>query len=172
MDDMQKASIWYQFGASIDYLIETMAACPDELWRASLWEHSEEIPEFSQFWYRAYHTLFWLDCYLYGTEDGFLPPSPFELIEQDDDGPLPVRPYTQQELLTYAAACREKCRTTIDAQTDETARRLHSFPWGEVPFFELLIYNLRHVQEHTAQLNLFLGQKVGPSPDYPIKVRD
>lgn len=172
MDDMQKTGIWRQFGASIDYLIDTIAACPEELWRASLWERAEETPEFSQFWYRAYHTLFWLDCYLFGTEDGFLPPSPFELIEQWDGGPIPRRPYTQEELLAYAAACREKCRATIFAQTEETARRLHEFPWGTVPFFELFIYNLRHVQEHTAQLNLFLGQKVGPSPDYPIKVRD
>ncbi len=25
-------------------------------------------------------------------------------------------------------------------------------------FLELLLYNMRHVQEHAAQLNLFLGQ--------------
>ena len=172
MDDMQKAGIWHQFGASIDYLAATIAACPDELWHASLWDHAEEIPQFSQFWYRAYHTLFWLDCYLYGTEDGFLPPAPFELIEQDDDGPLPDRPYTKEELLVYAAASREKCRTTIDGLTDEAARRLHWFPWGEVTFFELLIYNLRHVQEHSAQMNLLLGQNVGRSPDYPTRIRD
>lgn len=172
MDDMLKTGIWHQFGASIDYLKATIATCPDELWRASLWEHAEENPEFSQFWYRAYHALFWLDCYLYGTEDGFLPPPPFELIEQDADGPLPARPYTQQELLTYVADLREKCRTTLEALTDEAARRLCWFPWGEVTFFELLIYNLRHVQEHSAQLNLLLGQRVGPSADYPTKVRD
>ena len=27
-----------------------------------------------------------------------------------------------------------------------------------VSFFELLLYTMRHVQEHAAQLNLFLGQ--------------
>ena len=43
MDDMQKAGIWHQFGASIDYLAATIAACPDELWHASLWDHAEEI---------------------------------------------------------------------------------------------------------------------------------
>ena len=171
MDTTFKTGIWQQFGASIDYLADTIRACPAELWHASLWEHSEEIPEFAQFWYRAYHTLFWLDCYLYGTEEGFLPPPPFELIEQDDDGPLPQRPYTPEELLAYAVDCREKCRTTIDGLTDETARRIHGFPWGEVSFFGLLLYNMRHVQEHTAQLNLLLGQRVGPAPDYAIKAR-
>lgn len=63
-------------------------------------------------------------------------------------------------------------KATIAALNDETARRLCWFPWGEVTFFELLIYNLRHVQEHAAQLNLLLGQKVGPSADYPTRIKD
>ena len=29
-------------------------------------------------------------------------------------------------------------------------------------YFELLLYTLRHVQEHAAQLNLFLGQHAIP----------
>ncbi len=32
---------------------------------------------------------------------------------------------------------------------------------GEVPFGELLLYTMRHVQEHAAQLHLFLGQQRG-----------
>jgi hypothetical protein len=43
----------------------------------------------------------------------------------------------------------------------EQANRLCSFAWGEVPFAELQLYNLRHVQEHAAQLHLFLGQQSG-----------
>ncbi len=30
--------------------------------------------------------------------------------------------------------------------------------WEPLSFFELQIYTLRHVQEHAAQLSLFLGQ--------------
>jgi len=30
------------------------------------------------------------------------------------------------------------------------------FPWGELCFAELLIDNMRHVQEHGAQLRMFL----------------
>jgi hypothetical protein len=33
------------------------------------------------------------------------------------------------------------------------------FSWGELPFGELLLYTMRHVQEHAAQLHLFLGQE-------------
>jgi len=168
-----KTAIWQQFGASIDYLAQTISACPEQLWHASLWDYPQEQPEFSQFWYRAYHTLFWLDLYLTGAEEGFVPPPPFTLIEQDDDGPLPERPYTQAELLAYLADCRQKCQATIAALTDETALRRCRFSWGEASFFELLIYNMRHVQDHAAQLNLLLGQSLGgPQPDYVTQVKN
>ncbi|MBZ0302447.1 MAG: DinB family protein, partial [Anaerolineae bacterium] len=116
--------------------------------------------------------LFWLDLYLTGAEEGFLPPAPFELIEQDDDGPLPERAYTKAELLPYVAACRQRCQATIEALTDESSQRRCRFSWGECSFLELLIYNLRHVQEHTAQLNLLLGQKGVFSPDYKTQLKD
>ena len=171
MDTLQllknlKTSIWQQFGASIEYLANTMNACPDQLWLASLWDDPNEKPEFSQFWYRVYHTLFWLDLYLTGTEEGFVPPAPFALIEQDDGWLPPERPYTKDELQTYLDHCRKKCRTTIEALTDEAAARRCRFGWGECSFLELLLYNMRHVQDHAAQLNLVLGQKVGKQPDY------
>lgn len=172
VDTNLKAGIWRQFGASIDYLANVINACPDELWLSTLWDHPAEKPEFAQFWYRAYHTLFWLDLYLYGSEEGFVPPPPFELIEQYDDGPLPERAYTKAELLTYLADCRRKCRETIEALTVETAWRICPFPWGECSFVELLIYNIRHIQDHAGQLNLFIGQKAGPTADYPTQIRD
>ena len=171
MDTNLKTSIWQQFGASIDYLANAMSACPDQLWLSSLWNNPNEKPEFSQFWYRVYHTLFWLDLYLTGAEEGFVPPAPFTLIEQDDNGPLPERPYTKDELQAYLADCRKKCQATIEALTDETAQRRCRFGWGELSFLELLLYNMRHVQEHAAQLNLLLGQKVGPRPDYATQAK-
>ncbi len=172
MNTTLKTAIWQQFGVSIKYLADTISACPDSLWRSTLWDHPEEKPEFSQFWYRAYHALFWLDLYLTGAEEGFMPPAPFELIEQDDEGPLPKRVYTKDELVAYANDCRKKCKATIDALTEEAVERRCSFSWGECSFLELLIYNLRHVQEHAAQLNLLLGQKVGSTPDYKTQLRN
>lgn len=166
MDTSLKTGIWRQFGAAIDTLNDTIEACPDDFWEASLWLTPNTKPEFSQFWYVAYHTLFWLDLYLTGTEEGFLPRQPFALIEQDETGPLPERVYTKAELLGYLRECREKCRATIEAVTDEELLRQCSFGWGECSFFELLIYNLRHVHGHTSQLNMLLGQHIGPQPDY------
>jgi hypothetical protein len=172
VDTNLKTSIWQQFGAVIDYLADTMSACPDQLWLASLWLTPNAKPERAQFWYVSYHTLFWLDLYLTGTEEGFLPPAPFTLIEQDGDDPLPERVYTKDELQTYLKDCRKRCRATIEALTDETIHRHCQFSWGECSFLELLIYNLRHVQEHAGQLNMLLGQKGVLTPDYHTQVRN
>jgi len=138
--------IWQQFGAAIDDLANALRACPGELWVSRLWEHPSERPELSQFWYIGYHALFWLDLYLSGAEEGFMPPSPFELIEQDENGPVPEKPYTKEELQAYLDNCRKKCQATIEAMTDAEAQRRCRFGWGEVSFAELLLYTTRHVQ--------------------------
>jgi len=166
MNNTWKTIIWQQFGAAIDMLDNALRACPDELWRDRLWENSTRWPEFSQFWYLVYHALFWLDLYLTGAEEGFVPPAPFTLIEQDENGPMPERPYTKDELQAYLAYCRQKCQATIEALTDETAQRRCSFGWGEVSFAELQLYSMRHVQEHASQLSLLLGQKGVSAPDW------
>jgi hypothetical protein len=101
---------------------------------------------------------------LTGAEEGFLPPSPFELIEMKEDD-LPSRVYTKDELRGYLGYGRKKCLETIDALTNETAQRQCQFAWGEVSFMELLLYNMRHIQEIAAQLSLFLGQKGVSVPD-------
>ena len=155
-----KASLWQQFGAAIDMLENAVTACPDVLWRVRLWDDAE-LPAAAEFWYIVYHALFWLDLYLTGSVEGFAPPAPFTLDELDPAGLLPERPYTRDELQAYLEHGREKCRATIDALTDEQAARRCNFPWGEVSFAALLLDNMRHVQEHAAQLNLILGQKIG-----------
>ncbi|MBK9125628.1 MAG: DinB family protein [Chloroflexi bacterium] len=172
MDDESKAGIWRQFGAVIDYLERTVTACPDRLWRHSMWDTGAKSPVFSEVWYVAYHAMFWLDLYLTGSEDGFVPPAPFTLIEQYDDGPLPERVYTKVELLDYLRGCRQRCKQTIRSLTGEMAQRRCWFPWGEPTFLELLIYNLRHVQEHAGQINLMLGQHGVQTADYPTWSRD
>ena len=171
MDANLKTSVWRQFGATIEYLARTIEACPDSLWTCSLWDTGTAPPERSRTWYVAYHTLFWLDLYLTGAEEGFLPPPPFELIEQDDDGPIPERVYSKVELQDYLEGCRMRCYETVQALTDETLGRRCVFSWGECSFLELLIYNLRHVQEHSGQLNLMLGQNGVATADYPTQFR-
>ena len=157
--------LWRQFGASIDMLSECLRDCADDLWEKSLWDdHPDQwvASGFSSFWYLSYHTLFWLDLYLTGAEEGFTPPAPFDLVEMKAGESLP-RIYTREELLGYLETCRRKCQETINTMSNEQARRLCSFSWGELSFAELQLYSLRHVQEHGAQLRMFLGQQAGKS---------
>jgi hypothetical protein len=65
--------IWQQFGAAIDMLDNALQACPDNLWRDRLWDDPSERPEYTQFWFLVYHTLYWLDFYLSSTAEGFAP---------------------------------------------------------------------------------------------------
>jgi hypothetical protein len=163
MDDTFERAISQQFGATIEMLENVLRACPDQLWCVRLWDDLQ-VPASSEFWYILYHTLFWLDLYLSGSVEGFTPPTPFTLDELDPAGIIPERPYTKEDLITYLEYDRRKCRSTIEALTAEKARQQCKFPWGEITFAGLLLYNMRHVQEHVAQLNMILGQKVGWSP--------
>jgi len=157
---IDNAMLWRQFAIAIDALGDALRTCPDELWEARLWEDEPDqwvAAGFAAYWYLGYHTLFWLDLYLTGAEEGFAPPAPFDLVEMEANETLP-RIYTREELLGYLALCRQRCHVTTATLSSEDAYRICRFPWGEVPFAELLLYTLRHVQEHAAQLHMFLGQ--------------
>jgi hypothetical protein len=172
METAWHTTLWRQFGATIDMLENALVACPAPLWTQRLWRHPmppEFPPRFAEFWYIAYHTLFWLDLYLSGVpEEEFAPPAPFAQGALDSVEALPERPYTKEELRAYLASMREKCHTTLVALTDEQARRPVTYPWSNgraVSFLELQMYNMRHVQEHAAQLSLVLGQHAIPDAD-------
>jgi hypothetical protein len=153
--------VWQQFGAAIDMLENAVRACPDQLW-----SDRSQRPEF---WYLVYHTLFYLDLYLSDSEAGFAPPAPFTLEEMDPAGVVPKRPYTKGELQAYLEHGRNKCRTTIEALTEEKARRRCGFYWLDISVAELFLYNMRHVQHHAAQLNLILRQKIDSAPRWVAK---
>lgn len=150
-----------QFGAVLKMLENTIMQCPPDLWQGRLWQERQLQPEFAEFWYIVSHTLFWTDLYLTGQYDGFMPPAPFTLVEMDPAGVLPDRVYTQQQLLDYLSHCRKKSVECVNALTEENVARVCHLVWGDVSYFELLLDTLRHIQEHTAQLNLYLGQLRG-----------
>ena len=167
--------LWRQYGAAIDMLDNVLRDCPNDLWEKSLWEDQSDQPMpvgFSAFWYLGYHTLFWLDLYLTGAEEGFVPPAPFDLVEMDPAGVLPPRTYTREELLHYLEHCRQKCQETIGALSTEQAYRVCRFGSRELPFAELQLYNLRHVQEHGAQLRMFLGQRAGKPAQWVSRAKE
>ncbi|MBN8634178.1 MAG: DinB family protein [Anaerolineae bacterium] len=165
MDDRLKASIWQQYGAALDTLDDALRLCPDHLWTVQLWNDDEDA-RYGQFWFIAYHTLFWTDMYLTGTLSGFNPPLPFIR------GKLPDTPYTQEQIKNYLDQCRAKGKAVIEALTDEQAYRICTFDWMEPTFLELQIYSLRHIQEHAAQLNLVLGEHGVTGQDWVAQARN
>lgn len=156
--------LWRQFGAAIEMLENSIRACPNELWRERLWDEPDQ-PEFAEFWYLAFHALFWLDYYLAQDPETFAPPAPFTMSEVDMDGLLPERIYTRDELQTYLQYGRERCRARI-ASADLLAPQRCRPQNPDMTVAELFIYNLRHVHEHAAQLSMLLGQKTGSAPDW------
>lgn len=170
MDSFWKTIIWQQFGATIDMLENAMRACPPALWSDDPSKRPQRVKgNVIGFWYVAFHTLFFLDLYLFGSSEGFTPPSPFTLDELDPAGVLPERPYEKDELLGYLDHCRKKCRLAIETLTDEQARQRCGIKWLDVTGAELLLYNMRHVQHHAAQLNLLLRQKTDSAPGWVAK---
>ena len=129
------AMLWRQFGAAIDMLGDALRDCPDELWEKSLWEDQPDqwvAAGFSAFWYLGYHTLFWLDLYLTGAEEGFAPPAPFDLVEMEAGEALP-RTYTRAELLGYLDYCRRTCQETISALSTNRLRGCAGLPGESCP---------------------------------------
>ncbi|HEX4715842.1 MAG TPA: DinB family protein [Ktedonobacteraceae bacterium] len=168
METTFRTALWRQLGAAIDMLENALVACPASLWRERLWSAPSDHsllpwipPEFSEFGYIAYHTLFWLDLYLSGSrEEDFAPPAPF-IWTEGNPAVSPERPYTTEDLLAYLVHLRKKCQTTIAELSDKKAHQQVDYPWTQgkpVSYVELLLYTMRHVQEHAAQLSLFLGQ--------------
>jgi hypothetical protein len=145
--DIWKTALRAQFGAAIDMLENAMRACPDKVW--------------GKVWYGAFHALFYLDLYLSEGVEGFAPPEPFGLEELDPNGVMPERVYTKEELMRYLEQGRAKCHAVIGAMTGEERRKFFSLDGS---LAELLIYNLRHVQHHAAQLNLILRQETDSAP--------
>lgn len=139
-----------QFTAAVDMLENAIRACPDARWgdRVDWWE----------FWYVASHTLYWLDYYLSGSPEDYVPPAPLGPEEADPEGKLPPRVFTKDELLAVLAGTRPKLRSVFESLDAANAAEPSKYLGIGLPQGEMLIYNLRHVQHHTAQLQWLLRQ--------------
>ena len=155
MDRSLKETLWRQFGASIDMLENAIKHCPPEFWDTE-----------KNFWYNAYHGVFWLDYYLTLQPDTFSPPLPFTLSEFDASGAMPDRTYSKEEVLAYLAYSRKKCLDVISGLTDEIATSRWVNAHKDYTVLEILLYNMRHVQHHAAQLNLLLRQEIDYAPKW------
>ncbi len=147
-----------QFLAALKMLENAISACPDEVW-------GDQI-SFYEFWYYAYHTIFWTDFYLSDvSEEEFMPPKPFTLGEFQADV-LPPCVYSQSQLLEYLGFVQTKAKTYILGLTSESQMQHLKIGRRDYSRLEWLLYNLRHVQHHAAQLNLLLRQRTNAAPSW------
>ena len=157
-----KESLWKQFGASIDMLKNAIALWPEEYWEAD-----------KKFFYNAYHCLVFLDYYLtIPAPKTFSSPLSFSFMDSGDipeeaiDDIIPNRIYSKEELLQYLQLSREKCHNVISNLTEQKLEERWVEEDGDMNYslLEILLYNMRHVQHHAAQLNMILRQKIDNAP--------
>ncbi len=171
MDKSIKEILWNQFGASIDMLTNAISNCPDDYFTTH-----------SRFYYIAFHSAILLDYYLTIPPSDFSPPLSFTQKEAKDrpkeaiDDLIPDKIYDKQKILAYLKQSREKCKQIIYALTDE--KLIQRFREGDepndmdYPILEILLYNLRHTQHHTAQLNMLLRQGVDKHMEWSFRAGD
>jgi len=168
MVQLIKESLWRQFGASIDMLHNAIAMWPDEQWETK-----------KRFFYIAYHTLVFLEYYLTNPPPkDFIAELPFTesdaMVEDAVDDVLPDRIYSKAELLNYLRSSREKCRKAIAGLTDKNINDQWISPVGNRNYtiFELMLYNMRHVQHHAAQLNVMVRKEINEAPKWVPRVKE
>jgi hypothetical protein len=171
MDNALKEIVWNQFGASIDMLISTITNCPDDYFETN-----------TRFYYIAFHATLFLDYYLTIPPAEFTPllactSKPIEEIPKEAIGDMiPDKIYAKQEVIDYLKNSREKCKNLIYSITEKTANR--RFYEGndsndmDYPIIEIILYNLRHTQHHTGQLNLLLRQDFDTHMKWSFRASD
>jgi hypothetical protein len=170
MINLLKESLWRQFGASIDMPKKAIELWPEDYWNTD-----------KKFFYMAYHTLVFLDYYLTIPVKDFPSSLPFTFTDAANipvdaiDDLIPNRIYTKEELLNYLQSNREKCRKFISTLTEEklNERFIENFEDGmNYSALEILLYNMRHVQHHAAQLNMMLRQRINNAPRWVARAKD
>lgn len=165
--------LWGNFGASIQMLGNAIAHAPERMWQPG-----------TKFYFMAYHTVVFLEYYLTQPVALYSPMFPYKLVDVENipkegiDDVLPGRFYNQQEIIEGLAGISLKCKKLILNASEETLNSpwitpeeigLHGLCPGiaeDYTLLEILFYNLRHVQHHTAQLNLLLRQQTNTAPDW------
>jgi hypothetical protein len=166
MIDLFKKSLLGQFGATLSVLDQCAQQCPEDRWGGPVGNHA--------FWHVAYHALFFADLYLSPDEASFEPPSfyredyhffgrkpwpPYETVVADV-------PYPKDTILEYVELCRAKASRSIARETPESLEGPCGFWWYKVPRAEFYLINIRHIQHHAAQMNLYLRNSAGIGIDW------
>ncbi|HEY3310864.1 MAG TPA: DinB family protein [Anaerolineales bacterium] len=134
-------SIQSQYLAALEMLKEVIVKCPEALWDAP--------GDMDPCWRKTYHALFYTHLYLQNTEKDF---KPWAKHHDPDNGV----PFTRAETLEYLAFVQAQTRERIPNLDPEAGS---GFSWLGFNKFELQLYNIRHVQQHTGEMYERLGSR-------------
>ena len=79
---------------------------------------------------------------------------------------MPNRTYSKTELLSYLGHCRQKASQLIAGLTIDKLGDRWINDYKNYSLLEILFYNIRHIQHHSAQLNLLLRQTINNAPTW------
>jgi hypothetical protein len=159
-----------QYLAALEMLKQSVVKCPDPLW--------DDPHDKNKFWHVAYHTLFYTHLYLQVSEEAFrswqkhrknyqfLGKTPWP----PHDRVIPDYTYTKEEVLEYLEFCRDQVKARIASWEWESDTS--GFSWLPFSKLDLLIYNLRHIHQHTGELMERLGTRAGIDIDWVWKKDD
>ncbi len=144
-------------------LARSVEACPAELWDNDKYKN--------RFWHISYHVLFYTDFYLSSDERSYQP-SPQYIPEyqylgnfpwESDKKPNISAPCSKEHILRYILYIHSILDDSIEGiELSDSS----GFDWLPFNKLELQLYNIRHIQHHTAQLNLLLQMETGVSIEW------
>ena len=154
-----KSVIVDQYGAALEMLRLAILQCPAARW--------DDPRGRKKFWLVAYHVLFYTHLYLH---DGLAHFKPWVKHRQDihrlgssAEKAETGDPYSQEEMLEFLEVCR---KTMVDQVSLLDLEAESGFEWLPFNKLELQLYNIRHLQHHTAELIEWLGANAGIDVDW------
>jgi hypothetical protein len=152
-----QAPILSQYQACLEMLRQSVIKCPDSLWNDSA--------DRNRFWHIAYHALFYTHLYAQEKLEKFTAwsqhrPHNEQLGPYPDEGNGKLQthePYTKNEILAYLEFCTQEIPRKLAVTNLESSSS--GFSWLRFGKLELQIYNIRHLQHHTAELMERLGER-------------
>ncbi len=145
-----KETIKSQYHASLEMLRQAIIECPESLWNGLEYK----VP----FWHIAYHVLFYTHLYLQPSEDDFVPwekhKEGYRSLGSSGEESRTVEPLSKEDLLAYHRICCEQVEERVSSLDLKAESGFNWLPFNK---FELQIYNIRHIQQHTGELYERLG---------------
>lgn len=150
MTELIKQAFLSQYEAALAMLKIRIEACPDEYWQTKVGDGMIQQD--------TYHVLFWTNYYLLEDESAYVP-NEYNLRGGDEREPVMCQGLTRTDTLAFIEYSHENIIGSLGRETDATLQA-PAFPsiFRRKPLtrLELHIYNIRHLQHHTAQMSLAL----------------